>query len=126
MERRFYLGIAILSVVLIFGLLGGYWVESTNRQVVAYLQSAESAARDGAPQLALELAQQAQTLWRQSWRRLAALSDHSSMDEIDGLFAQMEHYARESGALLGAICARVRELVTAVSDGHQLTWWNLF
>ena len=68
---------------------------------------------------------EARLLWEKGWNRLAVMADHTIMDEIDGLFSQMEHYAREGAAFLGASCARVRELVSAVSDDHRLTWWNL-
>ena len=86
---------------------------------------AEEAARTGTREEALELTRKAERLWKKGWHRVAVIADHTAMDEIDGLFAQMEHYAREGSGLFGAGCARVRELVSAISDGHRLTWWNL-
>ena len=125
MERRFYLGLAILALLLGLGLLSGVWVDRSNRQVVEYLEMAEEAARTGTREEALELTRKAERLWKKGWHRVAVIADHTAMDEIDGLFAQMEHYAREGSGLFGAGCARVRELVSAISDGHRLTWWNL-
>ena len=125
MERRFYLGVGILAAVLVFGLLGGFWIGNANRQVVGYLEAAETAAGAGDTEQALELARRAEDLWDRQWRRVAVIVDHTSMDKIDSLFAQMEHYTQEGAALLGACCAQVRELITAISDGHQFTWWNL-
>ena len=125
MERRFYLGVAILLGLLVLGIWAGKWTENANTQVVQYLSQAEEAIREGDPAAALALAREAQVIWEKGWNRLAVMADHTVMDEIDGLFSQMEHYAREGAALLGASCARVRELVSAVSDDHRLTWWNL-
>lgn len=125
MERRFYLGVGILVLLLSVGLLSGAWVDKSNRQVVEHLAMAEAAARTGTREEALTLTRKAEQLWKKGWHRVAVISDHTAMDEIDGLFAQMEHYARDGDALFGASCARVRELVSAISDGHQLTWWNL-
>ena len=52
-------------------------------------------------------------------------ADHAPMDEIDSLFAQMEVYAQARDSLhFGSYCARLAELITAVSDAHQLNWWN--
>jgi hypothetical protein len=48
------------------------------------------------------------------------------MDEINGLFAQAKTYlqtgAREDFA---ATRSRLSQLISAVSDAHKLTWWNL-
>ncbi len=125
MGRRFYLGAAILAILLALGIFNGHWLDQSNRQVVQRLIQAEDAAQKGNTDDALALAQQAQALWQTSWNRIAVVADHTAMDEIDGLFSQLVHYARGNTAIFGANCARVRELVSAVSDGHQFTWWNL-
>ena len=125
MERRFYLGVAILTLLLVLGVFGGIWVDRANEQVVQCLQQAEEAAQTGQREAALSFVRQAERLWKQNWHRVAVVADHTAMDEIDGLFSQMEHYARDGDGLFGAGCARVRELVRAVSDGHRFTWWNL-
>ena len=125
MERRFYLGVAILLALLVLGIFSGIWVNQASQQVVHCLTQAEESVRNGNPSEALVYSQQAQMLWNSTWNRVAVVADHTSMDEIDGLFAQMAYYAQADVSLFGAGCARVRELVSAVSDGHQFTWWNL-
>ena len=125
MERRFYLGVAILLALLVLGIFSGIWVNQASQQVVSCLAQAEESVRNGNPSEALVYSQQAQMLWNSTWNRVAVVADHTSMDEIDGLFAQMAYYAQTDVSLFGAGCARVRELVSAVSDGHQFTWWNL-
>ena len=125
MERRFYLGVGILVLLLVVGIFSGIWVEKANEKVVQCLQQAEEAAWTGDRELALKRTRQAAQLWKKEWNRVAVVADHTAMDEIDGLFSQMEHYAQDGNALFGASCARVRELVSAVSDGHRFTWWNL-
>ena len=124
MERRFYLGVAILLALLVLGIFSGIWVNQASQQVVHCLTQAEESVRNGNPSEALVYSQQAQMLWNSAWNRVAVVADHTSMDEIDGLFAQMAYYAQADVSLFGAGCARVRELVSAVSDGHQFTWWN--
>lgn len=125
MGRRFYLGAGILALLLVLGIFNGHWLDQSNRQIVQRLIQAEEAAQEGNSDDALALAQQAKALWQSSWNRVAVVADHTAMDEIDGLFSQLVHYAREGAASFCATCARVRELVKAVSDGHQFTWWNL-
>ena len=119
------MGVAILLALLVLGIFSGIWVNQASQQVVHCLTQAEESVRNGNPSEALVYSQQAQMLWNSTWNRVAVVADHTSMDEIDGLFAQMAYYAQADVSLFGAGCARVRELVSAVSDGHQFTWWNL-
>ena len=119
------MGVAILLALLVLGIFSGIWVNQASQQVVSCLAQAEESVRNGNPSEALVFSQQAQILWDSIWNRVAVVADHTSMDEIDGLFAQMAYYAQADVSLFGAGCARVRELVSAVSDGHQFTWWNL-
>lgn len=125
MERRFYLGVVILAVLLLLGIFCGQWMENASRELLQSLAQAEDALRQGNPENALTLVKSARQLWKNSWHRLAMVTDHTVMDEIDGLFAQLEHFAGHSASLLGAGCARVRELISAISDDHRFTWWNL-
>ena len=118
------MGVAILLALLVLGIFSGIWVNQASQQVVSCLTQAEESVRNGNPSEALVYSQQAQMLWNSTWNRVAVVADHTSMDEIDGLFAQMAYYAQADVSLFGAGCARVRELVSAVSDGHQFTWWN--
>ena len=59
MERRFYLGVGILVLLLSVGLLSGAWVDKSNRQVVEHLAMAEAAARTGTREEALTLTRKA-------------------------------------------------------------------
>ena len=96
-----------------------------------YERTAHPAVRDtGAcsreTQKGLARAQQAQEKWQQQWHSVAALADHAPMDEIDGLFAQMETYSKAGAAVdAAACCARLSKLVAAVGEAHSLNWWNL-
>ena len=125
MERRFFLGLWLLVALLVLGFLNAGWVDRANAQVVRALEQTEEAIQAGDLDRAEALAQQARKLWQDGWNTVAAVADHTAMDEINGLFAEMEHYARSRAhTLFGASCARVRELVEAVSDDHRFTWWN--
>ena len=125
-EKRFYLGTGILVFLLVLGLLTGRSMAQFSEETAAFLEQAEAAILSGNTQTGTELAQQARRLWQKRWHLAALVADHSPMDEIDGLFAQMEFFAKtEDLPRLGACCARVAELVEAVADAHTLRWWNV-
>ena len=126
MERRFYLGVGILALFLALGLLIAWGVERTGAPIVQDLEQAVQAFLEGRGEQGIRLAEQARTAWQQSWAGVAAVADHTPMDEIDGLFAQLQYYTDAGNfQALGAYCARLSELVEAISDAHKLTWWNI-
>ena len=72
------------------------------------------------------LAKKAKELWDKQWHRSAVLADHTPMDEIDGLFAQVQSYARAGNrADFAAGCSRLSKLVEAIGEAHAPGWWNL-
>ena len=126
MEKRFYLGVGILVVFLLLGLFVAWGMEQISGRAATLLAQAEEAILSGSVQTAEALAGQAKRIWEKGWCTIALAADHGPMDEIDGLFAQMDFFVKNGNrAELGACCARLAELVEAVSDAHALTWWNI-
>lgn len=126
MEKRFYLGLGILLVFLVLGLVASWVMRQVTQPVLQMLDQATQEVLAGDMEQGILLAQRAQDIWQKGWEAVALAADHSPMDEIDGLFAQIGFYAEAGDRLaLGACCARVSELVEAVADAHALTWWNV-
>ena len=126
MEKRFFGGIGILVVFLLLGFWTAGLVGKANKTVEQALNQAVRAVEAGDFSLGTELAGLAKEKWQSAWKGIASVADHNPMDEIDGLFSQMEFYARTGAKReFGACCARIGELVRAISDEHRLTWWNL-
>ena len=123
MERRFYLGVGILLIILILGLFT-QWVMEKCQQPPALLLEQAAQAED--LQTGTELAQQAKAMWHRRWKGVAAVADHSPMDEIDTLFAEMEVYARtEEKPHFAACCSELARRVQAMADAHAFSWWNV-
>lgn len=124
--KRFWIGVGLLGVLLVAGI----WVMvATNRiqmPISDLLAEAAEECLEGDFTEGIQLARQAQLQWRQHWQAIAAGANHQPMDEIDGLFAQMEVYARERQTMaFASCCARLSELVEAMGESHSLKWWNL-
>lgn len=123
---RFWLGVSILAVFLGLGLWTGQSMNELHTQLSETLELAAEELRTGETEKGFARAQQAQETWQQQWHGVAALADHAPMDEIDGLFAQMETYGKAGAAVdAAACCARLSKLVAAVGEAHSLNWWNL-
>ena len=122
MERRFYLGVGLLVLILALGALTA-WVIRENQ--LPAVQLLEQAAVSEELEQGVALARQAKQLWQRSWKGVAAVADHTPMDEIDKLFAEMEVFARaKEDVHFSACCQQLASLLRAVSEAHAPTWWN--
>lgn len=126
MQTRIYFGLGLLFLFLVGGLYAAGATERICTPISEQLEQACDYAFAGQIDTAGDLTRQANTQWEKHWHQLAIVADHSPMDEIDGLFAQANMYARMGSATdLSATCARISKLVDAIAEAHSLTWWNL-
>lgn len=119
---RTALGVGILIVLFLFGLFSWLAMDRVHMPIAALLQK----AAEQSPAEGLATAKAAKALWKKHWRFSAALADHAPMDEIDGLFAQLDAYREaELWGDFSACCLRISRLVEAMAEAHSLSWWNL-
>lgn len=124
--RRLWLGVVLLILLLLLGL----WVSAATADIHCplseSLHQASEAALRGDWETAEACAQDASARWGRTWQLTASVADHTPMDEIDSLFAQLPVYARVREAQhFSATCEELSRRVRAMSDAHSLTWWNL-
>lgn len=123
---RLTLGICLLAVFLGLGLWINSFMDNTHVPISQALEEAAEKGLSGDLEAGADLAQKAKALWQDNWPKIASFSDHAPMDEIDSLFAQAETYARAGiAADFAALCARLSQLISAMSEAHSLFWWNL-
>lgn len=126
MERRFYIGVGLLVGLLILGMFTAWAVERCQMPMATAMEQASQAALSGDFQNGVTLAQEAKESWVSHWKGVASIADHTPMDEIDGLFAEMEVYAQAGEDVhFSACCSQLASLLRAVSDAHRLSWWNV-
>ncbi len=123
---RFWLGIGMLALFLILGLWVTYAMDNVHSEISQTLDGAAAQTLSGDLAEGIALVGQAKDQWQAHWHGTASVADHAPMDEIDGLFAQLETYGQAGlSEEFAAYCARLSNLVTAVGEAHSLTWWNL-
>ena len=119
---RTALGIGILVALLLLGSFAAIAMDRIHLPIATLLQQ----AADQPLEEGILTAQKAKVMWEKYWQFSATLADHSPMDEIDGLFAQLEAYQKAGlSGDFSACCLRLSMLVEAVAEAHRFTWWNL-
>lgn len=123
---RFWLGVGILVLFLVLGIWVAHAMDDVHQTIAQTLDDAAAQSLSGDLAEGIALVQQAKSNWQSHWRSTASVADHEPMDEIDGLFAQLEVYGKAGlAADFATYCARLSQLVTAVAEAHALNWWNL-
>lgn len=125
--NRFWLGAGLLVILLGISIAATVYLDHVHEGITDTLEQAWEAALSEDLSAARELAGEAQKVWQKHWCMTTLLIDHDPVDEIDGMFAQMQAYGR-SGEVpeFAACCAGVARMVEAVGESNRLTWWNLF
>ena len=124
--KKFIIGIAVLSLLLLSGLLVAKVTEEMYRPIIALLEEATATALDGNFQVAKFQAEEAKKLWNKKKNATATVADHTPMEDIDHLFAEVEIYAQtEEIPHFAACCAQLAVMVRDMSDAHAPNLWNL-
>ena len=126
MERRFILGLAILFLVLAFSVGVAVGMKAIHAPGEEALQKAAQLALDDKLEQAIPLAEEVYRRWQRFQGLTAAFADHTPMDELDGLFAELMVFLnnRESPHF-ASTCARLSLLARAMADSHGVQWWDL-
>lgn len=126
MEKRFWIGIALLVFLLAIGFLTAWGMERLHTSGETMLEQAQALALEGDMAQAVQLSRQAEKVWQDSWHITASTADHEPMDDVDRLFSELQVYAHEEDVThFAATCAQLSVLVRAMYSAHSLTIWNL-
>ena len=124
--KRLWIGVGVLLVLLVLGIVVSGVMDAIHAPMAEQLQQAAQAAMAEDWPAALKAAARAQKNWKAQQRLVAAFADHTPMDEIEGLFAEMEIYAQaREKQHFAATCARLAQLAEAMGESHRVSWWNL-
>lgn len=124
--KRFWIGLCVLALLLATGL----W--STNRMVQAHapisdaLAQASQAALTGNWKQATVFLDTARRQWENWVDFSAAFTDHSMLENAEGLFAELGVYEKSNNLLpFAAGCVQLSQLIRAIAESHLPNWQNL-
>ena len=124
--KRGCIGAALLLLLLVGGGLSVRAMVDMHAPLTGFLEKASEAALTSDWEQAQALSRKAQTRWEKNWHISAAFSDHGPMEEIDGLFAQLQVYGKlREGAGFAALCRELARELEAMGEAHVPNWWNL-
>ena len=123
---RGWLGAGILALFLIMGLVISGAADAAHNPTWDLLEAAAEKTLAGDFEGGIALGMEARQRWQRQWNLTAAIADHSPMDEIDALFAEMDIYARTGEEPhFAACCKELAQRVQSVAAAHRFSWWNV-
>ena len=121
--KRIWLGFGVLAALIAVGVWSMFAADAIHGDMARQLHQA--AYRTDSRQ-AFDTSQQVQRQWERYFLFTATMADHTDVDEIDALFAQMEVCRTRGDEINHALlCAALSECLTALSENHVLSWANL-
>lgn len=126
MEKRFYLGLTILLLLLGLGIGTAWGMKAIHRPVETFLTQAAEYAMTENMDAALPLAERAYAQWQKFHSLTASFADHSPMDDTDTLFQEMLVYGKmEEIPHFTACCRELAVLTQAMYDCHIFSLKNI-
>lgn len=124
--KRFWLGIGLLLAFLALGLWVTSAMDRVHEPIATLLEEASQVALSGDLPRGIELSSKAKSQWESHRNITATVADHTPLEEIDKLFAEMEIYGQEEELPhFAACCKQLSTLVRSMGEAHSLTWWSL-
>ena len=118
--------LALLLVLLLGGLLSARYMGQHHREISRQLDSSAWLALSGEFANARVEADAARVQWEKGRPLRAVLGDHTPMEEIDDLFAELHIYGAAGETVeFARICNALSSRVAAMGMAHQLSWWNV-
>lgn len=123
--NRIWFGAALLAVLLLLGFGSSTWMEKTHFSQAADLSRAAELALEGNWTGAENFAGAARREWNKRRPFVAALSDHGPMDQIEGLFAQLETFAAAQDTVsYSSTCVFLASQLEALGKSHSFNLQN--
>ena len=124
--KRFLIGLVTLTLLFSVGLFAASTTDRMYAPVTRLLNKAAESALNGSFEEAIAQAEEAQALWDKHKNKTATMADHTPMEEIDLLFAEMDIYGKsEEKPHFAACCAQLASMVQNMADAHAMNLWNL-
>lgn len=124
--KRSIFGAVLLLVLLGVSLYACNVMSDAHQPGVPLLREAAQSSMEGDWIGAENSAAEAWARWQKYRKVTAALADHTPMEDVESLFAELSVYFEQRDNTHFAATARTLAVrLDAMSDAHIAAWWNL-
>ncbi len=125
--KRVVFGVVLLAVLFMGGIAAQNRMAAIHGYSANLLEQAGREAQAEDWEAAQTLFYRARRNWKDNYNFTAALADHTPMEDVESLYAQLEVFAENRETLhFSALCMETAARLEAMADAHLLAWWNIF
>ena len=122
---RLWIGAGLLLALLLGGLGLRLGIVPFQESVAKKLDTAATLAVDGSWKMAQNTAFAARDRWRRHKNGIAAVTDHEPMEEMEGLFQELNFLDSDRAVDFACICVQLAEISRAIGETQRLKWWGV-
>lgn len=123
--NKLWIAVVVLAVLLGMGIASAFFMDTVHRSLATQLEQAAALAESDWEE-AKSLAGSARENWEEHKHLVAALADHEPLEQLDGMFAELEVCQKQADkACFAVVCVRIASLAGMLSESHSPCWWNL-
>lgn len=124
--KQLWPGLLLLTLLLVAGIFSSLGVRWVQAPISSQLEQAAQAGFSQDWDQVEALSAAAQARWEAYRSALASIADHGPMEEIDGLFGELNIYKRaKDPVLFSSLCSRLSLLTRQIGESYALNWQNL-
>ena len=124
--KRFWLGAALLAVLLAAGIFSTVATERFHHSLSRRLEATASAALAQDWESAGELLHQCRSHWARHRNFVAAVASHEPIEDIDSLYDQLDiYFSQRDSQGFALCCATLHHRTQALGEAQSINWWNL-
>ena len=121
---RLWIGAGLLLALLVGGLGLRLGIVPFQESVAEELDTAAVLAKEDWIQ-AQNTAFAARDRWLRYKNRIAAVTDHEPMEEMEGLFQELNFLDSDRAVDFACICVQLAEISRAIGETQRLKWWGV-
>lgn len=126
MEKHFWTGLGILAALLALSVCISLGMKRAHAPGAEAFRQAAQLALAGELEQGRAFADAGRQRWYKSRAFTACVADHSPMDQVEDLLAEMDVFAKaEDAEHFAACCNQLAKAVEAMYDAHRFNLWNL-
>ena len=120
-----WIGLGILSLLLVISVAGLYCLDNTADQVAGLPETAWQQSLAGNLDQAVRQAGQAEALWQRRYGLVASMADHHDLEEISLGFSELGGWqALDSGENYAMVCLRLAGQIRELARGEKPAYYN--
>ena len=122
---RLWIGVGLMVILLFGGIALWLGIVPFHENLAKELDTAAELAVAGNWEQAQNTAFSARDRWQRHQNRIAAVTDHEPMEQMEALFQKLSMLDSDRAVDFACICVQLAQTAQAIGETQALKWWGI-